>query len=377
MRIVVLGGAGQRGEETIYDLCRFSKAREIIIADRDRQAAEVVASKARDPRVKVKVVDPDSKKDLLAVMQGYPVVASALGPSYRFEQQVIEAALLAGVNYVSLCDDHDVCASVLAFDQIARQRGRRILVGLGWAPGLSNMLARKGFEELEEVDEINVYRATSASDLKERAMIMQTLHSFAGTAAQFSEGRHVGIKAGTEREMVGFPTPIDELRLYHLGHPEPITLPRYLKGVKNVTFKGGLAENYLSGLARFSAALRLSNSNFGKQVAGTVLKGMINVLPKDKKRQASGIRVDIHGWRGGRPVSISYAATGRMGRLAGVCLSVGAMMMAENKIRRFGVFGPEAESAVDTASFLEELARREIIIGRRELEQELEQAQSS
>ncbi len=369
MRIIVLGGAGDMGAETVRDLCRFSKATEIIIADRNRQAAEAVAASTGDQRVKVKTVDATSRDDLIALMKGNPVVAGALGPFYKFERLVVEAALMAGANYVSICDDHDAADSVLALDDLARQRGRRILTGMGWTPGLSNILARKGYEELEEVEEINVYWASSAGDSEGLAVIMHTMHIFTGTVISFQEGRHIAVKAGSEQEIVEFPPPVNQVKMYHLGHPEPLTLPRYLDGLQKVTLKGGLAENYLNGLARFVAALRLSNTSAGKQIMGVILKGLMPIFPKDKKRRVSGIRVDIHGRRGGRPISISYAAIDRMRRLTGIPLSVGTIMMAENRIGRFGVFGPEADSAVQPDVFLEELAKRKVIIGRRELEQ--------
>ena len=90
------------------------------------------------------------------------------------------------------------------------------------------------------------------------------------------------------------------------------------------------------------------------------------LFPVNKNRSLSGIRVDITGRREGRLVKVSYGAVDHMNHLTGIPLSIGSYLMARGEIERLGVYGPEAEGAVNPHRFLEELVRREVKVVRQE-----------
>jgi len=216
------------------------------------------------------------------------------------------------------------------------------------------------------VEKINVYWAGSAGDSEGLAVILHTVHIFTGKVVSFQNGEFVEVKAGSGKEVVDFPAPLGKITTFHLGHPEPVTLPRYLKGVKEVTLKGGLAENYLNNLAKMMASLGFTSTDARKQRLGILMKKLIPLLPSDKERSLSGARVDIIGRQDGQKMKITYAAVDHMRRLTGVPLSIGVTMMGQGKIKRRGVFGPEVEGAVNPDEFLKELERRKIKVERGE-----------
>ncbi len=367
MKIVVLGGAGDMGSETVRDLLNYSQVKQVTIADLNRDAAtKIVSQIGGGSRLKIEQVDATSPGGLEAVMAGHDVAAGALGPFYRFEKSIVEAAIRTGVDYVSICDDYDAVKAVLPLDQEAKDKGCRILTGLGWTPGLSNMLALRGYRELEDVDSIRIYWAGSAGDSTGLAVIMHTIHIFQGAAASFQGGEFIEVEAGSGREAVEFPPPLGRIHTFQVGHPEPVTIPRYLPGLSAVTLKGGLAESYLSRLARLIGNLKLADSGPKKQRVGRLMKGLMPLFPTDKKRALSGIRVDITGRRRGKNILLSYGAVDHMRRLTGIPLSIGAYLLAKGEIKRCGVFGPEAEGAVEPDLFFEELDRRQVLIQRRE-----------
>ncbi|HPU00720.1 MAG: saccharopine dehydrogenase [Firmicutes bacterium] len=366
MRIVVLGGAGDMGSEAVRDLVKFTDAEQVTVADLNTVAAERLAADLGDKRVVVKKVDATSRDELVEVLKGHDVAAGALGPFYRFERPIVEAAIEAGVNYVSICDDHDAAEAVLGLDEAAKEKGLKILTGLGWTPGLTNIFARKGYGELDEVEKINVYWAGSAGDSEGLAVILHTIHIFTGHVASYQNGEFMLVKAGSGKEWVDFPAPLGKVATFHLGHPEPVTLPRYLKGVKEVTLKGGLVENYLNNLAKMMAAMGFTSTPARKQRLGRLMKRLLPLFPSNKERSLSGARVDLTGTLEGKRVRITYATVDHMKRLTGIPLGIGAWMMAQGKIKRLGVYGPEADDAVDPDEFLAELARREVKVERTE-----------
>ena len=64
----------------------------------------------------------------------------------------------------------------------------------------------------------------------------------------FSQGRQVMVGAGTGRQVITFPQPVGPVPVYHTGHPEPITIPRFIPGLEEVTLRGGLAEALVAKL---------------------------------------------------------------------------------------------------------------------------------
>ena len=188
MKIVVLGGAGDMGSRAVRDLAAKPEVKELIIADINTAAAEKLA-KELDNKVKAVYIDANKPDTLVEAIKGKDVVASAMGPFYRYEKVAVEAALDAGVNYVSICDDYDAVESILPLDKRAKELGLSVLTGLGWTPGISNVLARKGADDLDEVEEINIYWAGSANDAVGLAVTLHTIHIFTGRITSFLQGK--------------------------------------------------------------------------------------------------------------------------------------------------------------------------------------------
>lgn len=359
MKVIVLGGAGDMGSRAVRDLADQPDVEMLTIADLNITAARELAREV-GPRARAVQIDATRTDTMVDAIRGHDVAASAIGPFYRFERPVAEAALAADADYVSICDDYDGAAKVLELDNEARLKGRRILTGLGWTPGLSNVLAKKGADQLEKADEINVYWAGASADSSGFAVVLHTMHIFTGLVPSFDGDQPVVVRAGTGREVVKFPEPLGNVATFHLGHPEPLTLSRYIPGVRRVTLKGGLTEAFLNSLAIMMATLRMTNTARKKYVLGKAIKPILPALEKVGKPGVpmSGIRVDVKGWRDGKFIQLTYRAADHMNNLTGVPLAIGALMMGRGEIERTGAFAPEAPGAVDPDRFLAELAKR-------------------
>lgn len=359
MKIIVLGGAGDMGSRAVKDLAQRPEVSEVTIADINKSQADKLARELGD-KVKAVYIDATRPDTLVEAMKGKDVAASALGPFYRFEKPAVEAALTAGVDYVSICDDYDAVESILPLDEKAKKLGLRVLTGMGWTPGISNILALKGANELDEVEEINISWAGSSVDASGLAVVLHTIHIFTGEVISFQGGKKVKIPAGSGKEKVEFIDPIGVVDMYHLGHPEPVTLPLYIPGVKTVTLKGGLKESFLNTLAIMVSRLGITNTPKKKQALGGLLKKFLPLFEKVAKPAVpiSGIRVDIKGTLQGKRQHLVYQAADNMNKLTGVPLAIGAIMLGKGEIQRTGVFAPEA--AVDPDAFIEALAQRDI-----------------
>jgi lysine 6-dehydrogenase len=363
MKIVVLGGAGDMASRAVRELAAEPEVTSLTVADYNLEAASRLAAEL-GAKVRAVQVDANDHEALVAVMSGHDAAASGIGPFYRYEAPVAQAAIAAGVPYVSLCDDYDAAQAVLALDQEAKAAGVTVLTGLGWTPGLSNMLARKAAEQFDLVNEINVAWGSSASDSEGYAVILHTLHIFSGLVPSYQKGRLLSVPAGSGKEQILFPPPAGTITCYHLGHPEPVTLPRFLPGreVRTVTLKGGLAEQPLNELAIWLARLRLTDTPAKKDILGQIIKAALPLLSKlgEAEEPCSAVRVDVDGWQDGVYRQLSYGAAAHMPELTGLPLAIGALMLARGEIQMPGVVAPEACIAPDP--FLAEMERRGVAI---------------
>ncbi len=361
MKFIVLGGAGDMASRAVRELAAEPEVHTVTVADCNLLAAEALASEL-GAKVEAKWVDANDHQALVAAIRGHDAAASGIGPFYRYEARVAQAAIEAGVPYVSLCDDYDGTQAVLELDDAAKAAGVTVLTGLGWTPGLSNILARKGAEQFDLVDEVNVSWGSSASDSEGYAVILHTLHIFTGRVPSYQKGRLVQVPAASGKEVMLFPPPVGRVNCYHLGHPEPVTLPRFMNHLRTVTLKGGLSEQPLNDLAIWLARLRLTNTPAKKDVLGQIIKATLPFLSKlgEAEEPCSAVRVDVGGWRDGVYRQVSYGAAAHMPELTALPLTLGALMLARGEIEVPGVVAPEA--CIEAEPFLAELERRGISI---------------
>jgi saccharopine dehydrogenase-like NADP-dependent oxidoreductase len=354
------------GQRAINELCSFPEISEITATARSREKYEILLAQVETGGEKLRYLELDLNKvdDISDIIKGHDVVASTIGPFYRFEKKLALAAVDAGANYVSICDDYDAVQQVLELDSLVRERGLRVLTGVGWTPGISSLMARAGADSLDEVEKINVAWAGNSDDAVGVAVILHVLHAFYGLVPSFLDGTLKMIPAGSGKEGINFPAPLNEIIVYNVGHPEPVSMPQYFPGIKEVTLKGGINEDVFNKLVLLIAKLGLSKSETGRNLLSAFFKKSLPLLRKlaGPESEFSGIRVDIKGTKQGQPHRLSYSAAGPMDILTGVPMAIAIRELARGNIQITGVFSPEAPGALDPQIVFNELEKRGVTI---------------
>lgn len=258
-RVMVLGGAGHIGSMMVHELCNLDSKLEVVIADKNVERAEKVA-KTAGGNVRVLHVDASNEDSLVEALRGSDVVISALGPFYKFGVSVLRAALRAGINFVDINDDYDATEEALRLHEEAQRRGVAAIIGMGATPGITNLLAYYGAQGLDEVYEIGTYWVWTAIDpALGPAIVDHYFHAISGMIPTYRDGGWVRVKALSEPELFEFPKPIGAWEVANVGHPEPVTIPRYIKVKRNVYNKGGVWPSGLNELAKAFSALGLTS----------------------------------------------------------------------------------------------------------------------
>ncbi|WP_324669342.1 saccharopine dehydrogenase family protein [Geochorda subterranea] len=365
MRFVVLGGAGDMGRRAALELAVTPGVEQVTLADRNERKAQAVRDLlARDPSVRARVeavaVDALDRPAVVALMREHDVAVGAAGPFYLLEEPLVQAAIEARRPYVSLCDDHDAASRVLALDEAARSADVAILTGLGWTPGLTNLCVRHAAATLDAVESAHLAWAGSSADSEGTAVVLHTMHIFSRRVSTFAGGRWLEVPAGTEPERVTFPDPIGTVTVYHVGHPEPVTVPRFVPGLQEVRLKGGLSEPSLNALAVAFGRMGLTATHGRRRRLAAILKPLLPVFERlgPRRPAASGFVVRVRGRKDGQPAERLYSGVGHMADLTAVPVALGALWMARGRITRRGVFAPEAEGGPEPEPFFAELLQR-------------------
>ena len=353
------------GRRAVRELAIAEGVERVTVADRNLPAAQAVRDRlARDPAVQAEVaavfVDVLDRGAVVGLMREHDVAVGAAGPFYLLEEPLARAAIEARRPYVSLCDDHDAASRVLALDAAARAAGVPILTGLGWTPGLTNLCVRHAAAALDQVEAAHIAWAGSSADSEGMAVVLHTMHIFSRRVTTYAGGRWHDVPAGTEPQRIHFPPPIGPVTVFHVGHPEPVTLPRFLPGLQEVRLKGGLVEPSLNFLAVTFGRLGLTATHARRRRLASALKPLLGVLERLGPRvaPASGFVVRVRGRKDGQAVERVYSGVGHMADLTAVPLALGALWMAQGRITARGVFAPEADGGPEPQLFFAELNRR-------------------
>ncbi len=321
----------------------------VVVADRRLEAARRLAS-GLGGRAEAVFVDADRE----ATLAGADAAVGALGPFYRFALPCLRAALEARVAYVDICDDWEPLEAMRGLDPAARAAGVTAITGLGWTPGLTNLLALKAARALERVEEVRIAWAGGAADSEGLAVVAHLLNAVRGEVPTFRDGRRVGVAALSGEERVEFPPPLGPVRVFHCGHPEPLTLPAAL-GARAVSLKGGLTPDWNNRVLGLFARLGLLRTRERRETLARWVhrvEGAFRVggLPW------SGARVEVSGVAGGSRQVLTYVVVDRMARLTSVPAATGALMLARGEVRSPGVHAPE--EVLDPDAVLQEAQGR-------------------
>ena len=154
----MIGGAGAMGHVVVRDLLDNPQI-EVVIADYDRDKADALAdtlnSKLKTTRVRGDFTDITNKPVMVKGLKNAACVINST--PYYHNVNVMEAALEAGCHYVDLGGLFHVSKEQLKLHDRFVEKGLTAVIGMGAAPGMTNIMAAKAQENMESVESIDIY----------------------------------------------------------------------------------------------------------------------------------------------------------------------------------------------------------------------------
>ena len=384
MNIAVIGGAGMMGRITIRDLHECPEVEKIIVADFQEEKAKKYAASFNDDRIEGCYVDAFNIDETAKLIEKYDAVINTA--EYRTNLDVMQACLKAGCHYNDLGGlFHTTLKQLKLFDDF-KNAGITAVLGIGSAPGITNVLAAYGCDRLDEVEKVRVLCAnTDLTDMKGIDVfvppysIVTVMEEFSEESVQFIDGEYKTLPALSGVEDVIFPEPIGKHTCYHTIHSEPATLPIYYKdkNIKEVTWRLGLPPVFTEKAKLLNSIGFASKEPVRvKNVEISPLDVLGPVIQKQLKKKLKGVKLDYNiqvclrghviGKSKGRGIEyIVDCVVGLHSRWRTFCAtsvppSIVAQMQCGGMIKQPGVWGPER--VIDQDYFFKELAKREMEI---------------
>jgi lysine 6-dehydrogenase len=363
-RFVVLGGAGAIGRTVARDLFESGPGNHIVISDFNGDAAKATAENYRSRRVTWSRADARDPADLMATLADCSAVVNCT--RHQLNLTVMQAALNSRVHYLDLGGLFIWTRRQLRLNRLFADAGITAIIGMGCAPGLTNVMAAAAATAFERVHSVRIRIA--GIDFNEQrdpftfpyspATIIQELTL---PPWKWSRGRFVKARPRSGWERVAFDPPIGEAWVVLTRHSEIATLPSRLKakGLRYADFKVSFDRNFVKELMRrlrsgcavhdFDTVAGARNSVNDYEVARVIVSGR---LP---------------GQREIRTMIMDCCARSRMewhasaGDMDTACpASIVAQMLTSGVIDQPGVWAPE--DVVPPQALFEQMRRRRMEI---------------
>lgn len=378
-KVTILGGCGAVGSvatETIVSSNVFSQ---IVVADMDMAKASKLVKRLGAKGLSAVRLDADDPASIKKVIAGSAVVLNCVGPFYKYGPIILKTVIEAKLNYVDVCDDFDATEKLLAMDDKAKKAGIAALIGMGSSPGIANVLVRFCADSLlDQVEAVDIYHAHGGEPVEGAAVVKHRIHSMEAGIPVFLDGKFTTVKlfegSGKALEEECEFQDVGKYSVYAYPHPETITLPKHLKGVKRVTNLGlvlppAYAE-LIKGVVRLGIISDKPIEVQGQKVIPLEFAVAYILSQRPRLMKEAGLnhpmgclKIVVKGYKNGEKNTyvFSMSSSGQgMGEGTGVPVALGGILMATGRIKEKGVLPPE--SCVNPLELLD-LAKTKISLG--------------
>ena len=241
MRMLVMG-AGLQGSACAYDLLQNPEVEQVTVADMRIDSLPPFLERYRkDERLRLVRVDARNEEEVRGVMEGATACMNAL--PYYFNLDITRIAVEAGVHYCDLGGNTAIVFDQLKLDDKASSAGVSVIPDCGLAPGMVNILAAAGIEDLDEPESVRI-RVGGLPQNPQPPLNYQIVYSLHGVLDYYTtdswvlrEGEPLEVDALSEIEPVEFPEPVGTLEAFHTAGGLSTMAQRYAGKIDSMEYK--------------------------------------------------------------------------------------------------------------------------------------------
>jgi lysine 6-dehydrogenase len=230
MKILVFGGSGKIGSAVAWDLAKRNEVSVIGLVGRNENSLNTVRDRIGSSKIRIHILDILDHNATEDLMAQYDVGVCTL-PDRKTSYTLLESAISAGLNLVDVLEEYHrrpdadeteglVVPADLSLNeygdqlhQRALEKGVTFLDGIGFAPGISNIMVGEAIRQLDQAETAvarvgGIPSKTSAQRHPLKYMITwafeHVLREYMVKLLVLKGGKVVPVDAGTELESFQF-----------------------------------------------------------------------------------------------------------------------------------------------------------------------------
>jgi len=385
MKVLALGGSGDMGRMAVAILLESQHVTSITVADKNLEKAEHFVGLVDSDKLTTTEIDVTKKEKLVDLIASHDMVMNTVGPYYKFGTAIMKAVIQAQKPYVGICDDWKPTLDLLGMNEQAKKAEITAIIGIGASPGITNLMAVLACSKLDKVDNLITawgYGPEEGVGSKPKYFIeprmfykkfkdmprtanAATMHLFYETVEEiptYSNGKFIDIKPLTDADPLQFPG-FKDTYVCHIGHPEPVTLPRVLNvnSVSNLMYMGkiitDIIRKYTQQISKKELTVSEASIKFGEEIRDVTRNQQ---FIEEYLGMPPGLSVIATGLRSGKRVKIAignhYVPFGQMAGVTSVPLAIAADMVLNGEIAEKGILTPE-EAISEPMKFFDKYAK--------------------
>lgn len=358
MNIVVLG-AGLMGKEAVRDLIQNERVKTVYLADREVNEAKKFVHTLATNRVVVVQLDARDEQSLTELIQRGDIVINAL--FYTFNEIVAKIAIEVGTHYVDL-GGHigGATKKVLAMHDRALEKEVTVIPDLGVAPGMMNILAGYGAEQLDDLTSIRIF-VGGVPAYPKPPLEYAVVFSLDGVFDHYTEpstiirnGQRQMLPSLSEIETINFDQ-LGQFEAFHTSGGTSTLLDTYAHletlEYKTIRYEGHAKKfQLLVDLGLLNKENRVTLNNQEISVRDVMREHFMSLLALEDDEDLVLLKVLVSGRKAQIPTTHTYELIAKkemenhitaMARVTASTISIVAQMIGEGVIQKRGVWPPE------------------------------------
>ena len=327
--ICVLGGCGTIGRVIVNCLLQYKRRLHITIADLH------IPRVALPKQTHFVKVDLHNHSLLVHLLRKHALVINST--SHHFNLQVMSAALEAGTHYLDLGGLFHFTRRQLKLNDAFHKKNLTAILGMGCAPGISNLLACWAAEGMDSVKEIHIKVGSQSWGPSSETLpyaIRTIQEELTLKPVIYHHGRWLYQKPRSGVEWIDFPNPVGRQKIFRTLHSETATLPLSFSGLKEASFKIGFSNDMIRTVLKPGKGRKPKASSQQDS----------HILPRDCEITAAFTFGRLHGNLIKRVayckvLSSGYHSAGDLDTAWPAAIV--SWMLVSNQIQKRGVFPPE------------------------------------
>ncbi|MGB7378640.1 MAG: saccharopine dehydrogenase NADP-binding domain-containing protein [Rivularia sp. (in: cyanobacteria)] len=269
-KILIVGGYGSVGQ-TITTILASQFPKQVIAAGRNYQSGIALATKSGNKIIPMELdINTITNTDNL-LKDVVLVIVCVEQKNTIFVQQCIQK----GINYVDICASYQFLSQIEKLDTDAKQNNSTIVLSVGLAPGLTNLLASYGKQIHPSAKHIDIFILLGLGEVHGKDAILWTLNNLNTSFSVMDVNSQRLVQNFMEGKQTIFPD-LGTRTAYRFNFPEQHVLPLTLNldsASSWLCFDTVFITNGLNSL-RKAGFLKILQAKFVKKILIKILRSI-------------------------------------------------------------------------------------------------------